>query len=501
MKLTFTHKPVIMKRVLLFGAAVAASVLSTNAQTTVNLNADFEDWVDIEYYDLPEISVDLDHSNIAAFITHGQPNITEVDGRTGSAMSLETIVEEADSTVGFIIYGKIEDGDNLEFSGGTPVTTTSRLDSIIGWFRYDIPAGDSAWVIVGQRTLGIPTGLDLFKITGSSNNWTRMAFPLGPTLFNAIPDTVVIGFTSSNPEDGGPLKQFSWLEVDDIKFVNGAMEDVAIENGDFELWETEGSLEAVEWESSNLYSPNHTPVERSTDAVEGDFAMKITTQPVVFGDVPMGFARLGEIEGVEGEEDSTVIGPRFPVTGGMPSSLTIRYKYTPNGVDSAAVLVAYTKWDAVEEYSEVVGWSLGVLPATGGGYDSVEVLTQVWGEPDSLAIVLQSSRYDEDESPNVPKEGSAFWVDGVFLTTMPITATTESILDASYSVFPNPAHDVVTIQSAEGQVLIHDATGQVVKSTSSTDDSYELALPSGMYFVEFLSAQGEHLKTEKLIIE
>lgn len=489
-----------MKKVLLFGAAIAASVLSTNAQTTVNVNSDFEDWNEVEYYSLPEISVDIDHSNIGAFITHGQPNITEVEGRTGSALSLETLIEDGDSTFGFLIYGKIEDGDNLEFSGGISVSTTSSLDSLVGWFRFDIPAGDSAWVIVGQRSLGFPVGLNLFKVYGEETDWTRLAFPLDETLLGAIPDTIILGFTSSNPENEEG-KEYGWLEVDDIKFINSASEDVVIENGDFELWKTEGSLEAQDWESSNLYSANHTPVERSTDAVEGDFAMKITTRPVVFGDVPLGFARLGEIEGVEGEEDSTIVGPRFPVTGGMPSSLTIRYKYTPNGVDSAAVLVAYTKWDPVEEYSEVVGYSLGVLPGSSGEYDSVSVPTYVWKQPDSLALILQSSRYDEDESPNVPKEGSVLWVDGVFLTTMPVTATTEDLLNQSFSVFPNPAQDVVTIQSTEGQVLIHDATGQVVKSTSSADERYELELPSGMYFVEFLSAQGEHLKTEKLIVE
>ncbi len=80
------------------------------------------------------------------------------------------------------------------------------------------------------------------------------------------------------------------------------------------------------------------------------------------------------------------------------------------------------------------------------------------------------------------------------------TAGTQSILDATVAIFPNPAKNVVTISTTSElkDVQILNLNGQVVlkQNTKTIDMSH---LPSGMYIINGVTENGAF--SEKIIKE
>ncbi len=100
--------------------------------------------------------------------------------------------------------------------------------------------------------------------------------------------------------------------------------------------------------------------------------------------------------------------------------------------------------------------------------------------------------------------GNNFYLDEVLLTTT--IGTEELFADASPLVYPNPAHDFVTINLpiAGGNIVISDVTGRIVasKTLSATEKTATMPLTNlapGLYLVTIL--QGENVTTTKIIVQ
>lgn len=78
---------------------------------------------------------------------------------------------------------------------------------------------------------------------------------------------------------------------------------------------------------------------------------------------------------------------------------------------------------------------------------------------------------------------------------------------SAVSIYPNPANDRLTISgvaSSNATVLIHDQSGRLVKQTQAyvagKTNIQVNDLNAGVYFISIISAEGDHITTEKLMI-
>ena len=79
----------------------------------------------------------------------------------------------------------------------------------------------------------------------------------------------------------------------------------------------------------------------------------------------------------------------------------------------------------------------------------------------------------------------------------------EDVKETSYSVYPNPVKDVLTV-SGEGmkQVTVYNALGQLVKTVNCNDNTVQINvsdLRNGMYFVNVVNNNGE-MSTSKVSV-
>jgi hypothetical protein len=184
-----------------------------------------------------------------------------------SSVKLTTVDYQGNEAFGFILLGSI--GNNGP-EGGVPFSISA--DSIIFDAKFDLQAGDSANVYVVMSAGGNPFDANVFTIGGSSSNWTRMAFKINP--FNFTPDTLLLGFTSSDTQNGTPAVG-SWIMVDNIRFSNGANYSSPIPNPSFETWTDITAEDPNNWFTFNDYYAGFGGVVamKSTDAQEGAYAL------------------------------------------------------------------------------------------------------------------------------------------------------------------------------------------------------------------------------------
>ena len=96
---------------------------------------------------------------------------------------------------GAILYGNADEGN---FIGGIPFN--AKPDSLVAFFKYDIPVGDSAWVLMMFKNGGNFISQDLYHIYGNNTSvFERKAFKVNYSS-GLTPDSLIIGFTSTNPD-------------------------------------------------------------------------------------------------------------------------------------------------------------------------------------------------------------------------------------------------------------------------------------------------------------
>jgi hypothetical protein len=314
------------------------SILSfVNAYSQYVPNGGFENWETRVLYEEPE---SWNTGNLEAFMFNVATTLKTADSYSGtSALRLETVVTDEDTLFGYAFCnGTITGGevsDTLHFSGGIPVS--GAPDSLFGYFKYNIPANDTAIVLLSFKKGGTIIGQNIFSLYGTQNTYARMGWETGT--MTDTPDTAMVAFACSNPDNPVPG---GWLQVDSLWF--GGISD-SIPNNDFEIWEESSYEEPVNWITANLFSHlfgGDTCATPTEDAHSGSYAIRIesveTNMPEESGMTTMvvGFA-IPYSTSFNFQESLPVFDVNF-----HPTALTGFYKFQPLANDTAMIYISLT---------------------------------------------------------------------------------------------------------------------------------------------------------------
>lgn len=403
-----------MKKLLLISIALilSASIFSQNL--------DFENWTQNNVLYLDDYET-MTHNNAM----YGQQAVIRSTDFTDGQYSirLETIL----SNEGDIIFGYFTNGDPETLEGGQAVSLTA-VDSVIGYYKYDIQPNDTALFLCFAKFNEAPVGGDIFTIIGTQSTWARFSYPI---LASSL-DTVIIAAASSNAINELGMAEGSWIMFDDIQLKSNANGLEPIQNYSFENWTDYLWEDLEEWTTPNQYVAGATtmPVEKTTDAYSGTYASQITTTLHVSNDTVGGNMSYGEW---------TQEGP----IGGFPYSemtelVRFRYKTSFVGIDTAYVSIVFKK------LGSVIAWHGTSFTQNESAYTLWEQPISLPETPDTVFIAVSSG-----DNP-----GSQIIIDNF-----------EFLIDVGFSdinqvqqiiAFPNPASDKLNfrVESEENNIDI-----------------------------------------------
>lgn len=403
-----------------------------------------------------------------------------------SSLKLSTVDLQGNSAFGFVLLGEI---GNQGPTGGTPFSIAA--DSLIFDAKFGIEPTDSANVYVILSNSGIQFDMNVFRIGGTSNGWTRMAFPINP--LNLTPDTLLLGFTSSETQLSDGIVG-SWIMIDNIRFSDGANYSSPIPNASFEEWEDITAEGTHEWFTLNSVYASYgvQTALKSSDAQEGSFALNLVPDSAYIVDgnqfIP-GIAIYGSMDIYTGNTS----GKPFTAT---PTSMTGYYKYTPVNGDAGGI--------SVEFFANGVSVGGGVFDfsAAQSTYTQFTIPLTLTGAPDTVLVYISGG--DED--------GSSLLIDNIQFAGGTVGVKAIALTDATIGVYPNPtAADanlkIALPKTANVSYMVINALGQQVESDnlgSMKDGVHTIKLNTGNYStgVYFVKVKiGESIMTQKVIVK
>lgn len=268
-----------------------------------------------------------------------------------------------------------------------------------------------------------------------------------------------------------------------------------IPNNGFENWTSQGNyMDPQEWYTANPYSTSSFyPVTRSTDhypSSVGDYSIRIENNVSLLPNY--------EAFGLASTRDLfNSMKPLFPISG-HPNSLTGYYKFIPQNND--------TMWINVLLYLEGDEVAWGRLSGTTAvsSWTSFNIPLSSYTAADSATIDLAS--YFANEY-NVPYGNSVLYVDNLSFDNLITSVNEQSLDDNVFSIFPNPARNIVTLNIsssnyAEFVVNIYNVAGSLISSESIQHKQQNIDvrdLNNGIYLVEIKSKKETEI--QKLIIQ
>jgi hypothetical protein len=460
-----------MRKFTLLILATAFSTLLF-AQTSIP-NGNFENWDNhiydnLMYYGTTNQGLWLDYENPT-------PSVSKTtDAQSGTyAIKLETKVFGKDTVCAFFLNGNPEN-----MAGGIPYN--QHPDSLFGYFKGNIPVGDSALVLVTFKKAGIQLTFDVYKIPpGNYPTYTKfkMKINIPGTL---IPDTVAIGGVSSNALafDGIPG---STVYFDDFVF-DSVTAQPALMNGAFELWEKDTTITIHDWKTNYL-------TNRTTDAVSGNYAVKIVSE------ISGSNLNMDELRNFDYIDTGGVTGG-FPVIN-KTDTLAGYYKFSRTGTDSA--------WATIRlEHNDTVSFVYNkyLLPAS--SYTYFEIPFTMMKTPDTIMIGFRNADWNAD----VSNSGNILYIDSLFFKSDMVTAIPDHSLNLFEKIiaYPNPAEDQLNLIFAvknETTLEIIDVSGNLIYSKSynglrsQTEKINMKNFSPGLYMIRVNNKDG--VKTSKII--
>lgn len=390
----------------------------------------------------------------------------ELDAVDGTySVKLETVIIPGGDTV----FGYILSGDPDAMAPGQPVTI-GGVDSIVGYWKYDINPGDSCALLIAATQTGFGlTGGGTFYIQGSQSTWQRFAYPV-----NAMfADSMLLAFAT-----GDPLNDFNgipgtWMMLDKVQIKNSTGTLQNVENFSFENWTPITWDEPNGWTTTNQWaiSSPTLPAVKSTDFYSGSYALELNTIAGQFGDTIEGIATNGYFD------DNGVLGG-VPYTS-TPTAVNFYYKYFPSGNDTAFA------WIQFKNNGTIINAGGTQLPATSSYQMSSNLLGSFPMAPDTFLMAFGAGQ----------NEGSQLIVDHIDFT-FPVGITENIKVDRLVS-YPNPTKGVLNLRfelannnsvtinvlDVTGKVLISNSLGQLSAGTYNERVNTS-SLSSGIYFIE-----------------
>ncbi len=448
-------------------------------------NRSFENWLQEQFMSLHHYmdSGDEGHANI----------YRETDAQNGSySVKLQTSIISNDTLYGYFINF---DPDH-DFRGGDPYS--EHVDSIVGYYKAGLVAQDTAWFLMQFRNNDIPVGaaLKYFTIADNTNSWTRFKLDTGMPA-GIVPDTLVVGAVSSNALNENPgldgVSDGSWLQLDNIKFYANGTEVTPMINHDFENWDMHQVEFPEGYLTSLIFDITTTPlsVEKTTDATDGNFAVKLTNVLTSDNDTI-----------VAGITNGTTID--WPPAGGLPLT------EIPDSISYDI------KIHRVTGGSDDEGWLGFIFKKNGNILHTFDRTYNV----SSLGFIHENIPIDLNQYPEVNQTdslvffawnanipGSTMIIDNIYFHTQ-----SSSIGDLSFErmiAFPNPASDILylrfyALKPENTQVKIYDLNGKLLinKEMKHIQGKRDLKLdisklPPGNYIYQVQS--GKFRKSKKFI--
>ena len=394
-----------MKRILLL-ILIAFSV-QCQAQL---LNGGLENWTNSSDFDHPNVDDNVFiSSNFETFFEDGVISCYEVPGVDGSGMRIESTEVSGQPAAGFAIWGNPPgDGDDLIFTDGFDFSD-ENVTALNVDMRYNINPLSPGLVIVQFFFEGVPAGPGTigpgtyaFEVSGEQLTFQTMTFDIDPAIGTAI-DQCALAFASNNAaDDMAEIFVGDFMEIDNVSF-SGTMQ--TIPGGDLDTWELALPVETPdEWQVFS--NPFFTFVEKTEDAVEGNFAAKLSTLDI------------------EGEPNPAILAqgdlvdqflPNIPVEDNF-YGVRFDHKYIWETTDTAAVFVVMAAtenpdpddvWFDLEFITEQTDWTEFIV-------DLSDITEFVNVNYIGLAFV-SSFENDGVVGGNMPQVNSMLYVDDVQL--------------------------------------------------------------------------------------
>ncbi len=375
----------------LFKVIVISCFACSGAFAQVLQNGGFEDW------DLRLIN-DLqgyETSAFEAFGLTGQENcVIDSNAVGGFGVSLTTVAAQGDTAFAYLINGDI---DNL--SGGQ--SYNDRPDSLVGYYKYDVQAGDTALILLSFRHDTTENANLTVTITGTQSTYTRFSMPINWT-DTMSPDSLIFAASSSNAINELGITPGSELALDELRLINSNGDTLgAILNQSFENWLPDTSLLPSGWISTarDPFTRELNSVIRSDSAYSGDYSIRMKTS-FFDGDTILGIVSNYDYETQKG-------GSAFDR---QVDTLYGYYRFESPGVDSAFVfLKAFNQTDTFQR-------GLKLPPASAFTY--FELPMNMPSNPDSIQVAFMSSAEYQHSV-----DGSTFWVDELKFKNCPLPDT------------------------------------------------------------------------------
>ena len=373
------------------------------------------------------------------------------------ALELKTNITAKDTFVGYYVNGDVDND-----AGG--VAYVERPDSMAGFCKYNVMAGDTAFVLAIFRKAGQRIGTCLGTFVGQENNYTRFSFPVNWSTGSSImPDSLTIGAASSNVINELGVSQGSTLTLDSLFFV-GNGNPTKMPNADFEDWEKLEKHTPKDWHSFLDYP--HV------------YKLNLVNRLTKPADVHQGMNAIEIVSKIEGKDTLTGFLSNFDQRtnkGGYAytkrvDTLMGYYKFSSPKVDSGSVYVILSK-DTLVHYQ-------GRRLPPSNVYRKFELPINCPFHPDSIKILFLASRgHEQDVVP-----GSTLSLDELDFKVCdkprkPLAAVfptkfCQNAGNQSYSVTPQ-------MDATHGYVW-NFPTGMTITSTPSDSNHVRVSVAAGM---------------------
>ncbi len=458
------------KHILLPILAVMLLAIPTVAQKQLK-NYSFEDWNKMDVF-APK---DYNSPVTDGFFVPG--NVERVkDAHDGTySVKLETKESNGDVMIGYIANFNV-----MNFSGGVKYTKDPK--KISGYYKSDVKAGDTAFILVMFKKSGVQIAqiIERFPMAKNTNIWT--SFEINFTL-PVTPDTMLFAVASSNVIDDIGIANGSWIMLDhlQIEASDGVVDPLP--NGSFENWTPHTFHTVKDWSTFNVYFPAYPdkPVDITDDASDGSSALKLNTIDV---DDPFGgiVSNSSSILDMSGEEWTW-----------SPTRVTFDFQNFRAANDSAVVFFDFRKNGNTIEF---VSFS---LKDNTNGYTTISDTIALQSTPDSMRVVIYNGE--------VP--GSWFIIDNIVFD-YPV-GVTENVQLTQVIGYPNPAIDILNFRfnasnDADVTLSVYDLTGrlvlskQVMVAPGETLESIDVSKLKPGSYIYTIEMEGEHF-TRKFIKE
>lgn len=396
------------------------------------------------------------------------------DAQHGSkAIHLETIITNSDTLLGYVTQNNA-DYDLVGFPYSDIVT------NLKGWYKCNNIANDSAIAMVILKNNGVAYSQTIHSFTANTSTWAQFDIPLinGNTL---TPDSVFIGFLSSNFENEIFQKSGNWLEIDNIWLENNSVVTTPIPGFSFEELIQETIEQPIGFWSFDKVMYNFGSgqcVTKSSDAAVGNTSMRIEMKQL---NINTGLIAIAS-NGIYTDQNGLNNGSPF---NAQPDIYSLQYKYTPASNDAAYALLNIFKNgvnlnnDSIIQLTPTTTWTTKALAIN---------INQA---PDSVRVTFFPGE-------NV---GSVLLIDDLQFLGGDV-GIDEGLSSYEWTIYPNPANSELNIETLENTFIkIVDLSGKAIYSELLTTNTSRISTDSWKPGIYFITTKHDNIiETKKLMI-